>query len=176
MRWLLLLLWPLWLDADLRYEFERLYLRAAVAVVAPARPTPTPAPTVVPPVVPAPSAPSGYVSPVGHLSVSGWTFDPPRHPGVDLACNHGAPIRSMAAGVIVASGWTDDGCGFNVTVDHGGGLRSRYCHLDRITASGRVRAGWQIGTCGSTGWSGGYHLHLEVWRWDAPVDPLSLLR
>jgi murein DD-endopeptidase MepM/ murein hydrolase activator NlpD len=85
------------------------------------------------------------------------------HDGVDLAAPLGAPIRSIAAGVIIfADPW--GGYGKFVVVKHPDGMTSHYGHMERIsvTPGQRIRAGDIIGTVGSTGISTGPHLHFEI--------------
>lgn len=65
-----------------------------------------------------------------------------------------------------------------VVLDHGGGLRTYYGHLARVTVTARqkVTAGQRIGTQGATGQVSGAHLHLEVWRNGTPIDPEPFFR
>ena len=53
------------------------------------------------------------------------------------------------------------------------GLATGYGHMSRIAVRGgaRVRAGQVIGYVGSTGLSTGPHLHWEVWRNGASINP-----
>jgi murein DD-endopeptidase MepM/ murein hydrolase activator NlpD len=169
----LLFLPPLTGDAGIDAELALLYARPHPVVVAtPVVPQTPRAAVQVTEVAPV-AAPTQFVRPVPGAQ-SGWGFIPGRHEAVDLWCNEGVtPVRSMAAGFIVHSDWTDDGCGYNVIVDHGGGLTSRYCHLQPPLATGRVMRGGWLGTCGASGWSGGQHLHWEVRKNGAAVNPLE---
>ena len=58
-------------------------------------------------------------------------------------------------------------------VDHGNGLISMYCHLDRIDveAGDAVGQGQRIGLSGKTGRASGPHLHWSVILNGAMVDP-----
>ena len=95
------------------------------------------------------------------------------HAGVDLAARPGAPVIASTAGVVAQAGWLG-GYGLCVTLDHGGGVQTRYGHLSRlgVAAGQRVRAGQVIGLVGSTGVSTGPHLHYEVRARGVPVNPL----
>lgn len=53
------------------------------------------------------------------------------HAGVDLAARQGDEVFATAGGRVVQSGWSG-GYGLAVTIDHGGGLETRYAHLSRF--------------------------------------------
>lgn len=99
------------------------------------------------------------------------------HQGVDLAAVAGTPIVATSAGVVSADGW-HGGYGLLVTLDHGGGVQTRYGHMSRlnVVTGQRVRKGDTIGYVGSTGRSTGPHLHYEMRIHGQPVDPISTLR
>ena len=94
------------------------------------------------------------------------------HSGLDLAVPRGTPIRASAHGQVLA---VDDYFfnGKTVFVDHGNGLISMYCHLDRIDveAGDAVGQGQRIGLSGKTGRASGRHLHWSVILNGAMVDP-----
>lgn len=97
------------------------------------------------------------------------------HSGTDLAAPWGAPVYAVADAVVNFVG-PHGGHGNYIRLDHGGAVSTGYGHLSRFAvASGmRVRAGQVIGYVGSTGLSTGPHLHYEVFRAGAPVDPMSV--
>lgn len=94
------------------------------------------------------------------------------HSGLDLAVPRGTPIRASAHGQVLA---VDDYFfnGKTVFVDHGNGLITMYCHLDRIDveAGDAVGQGQRIGLSGMTGRVSGPHLHWSVVLNGAMVDP-----
>ena len=102
-----------------------------------------------------------------------------RHHGVDLEAPRGSPVRAIRGGVVLTSG-KHRGMGRYIEVEHAGGLRSLYAHLDRllVRVGDRVRQGDVIGTVGKTGNARHPlitpHLHLEVRRHGSPVDPATL--
>lgn len=98
------------------------------------------------------------------------------HAGIDIAAGRGTPIYAAKAGTVTVAG-TAGGYGTAVYIDHGGGLFSRYGHMQRttVTRGQKVEQGQQIGLCNSTGNSTGNHLHFEIRPGDRPVDPLPLL-
>lgn len=108
-----------------------------------------------------------------HPLLGGFRF----HAGVDLAARQGDEVFATAAGRVVQSGWSG-GYGLVVTIDHGGGLETRYAHLSRlgVAAGEAVEAGELIGLVGSTGRSTGPHLHYELRRFGQPIDPSATFR
>ena len=97
------------------------------------------------------------------------------HKGIDIGAPHGAPIYAAMDGVVALAG-RNAGYGNFVKLAHSGGLASGYGHLSRIAVARgtRVRIGQVIGYVGSTGMSTGPHLHWEVWRNGASVNPRSI--
>lgn len=97
------------------------------------------------------------------------------HKGVDYGAASGTPIVAVADGRVVFSGW-HGGHGNFVKLEHAGGLGSGYGHMSRIAVrSGTyVRQGQLIGYVGSTGLSTGPHLHFEVYKNGAAVNPTGV--
>lgn len=96
------------------------------------------------------------------------------HSGIDLAAAAGSPILSTFDGVVSKAGWSG-GFGILVSVEHGGGLQTRYGHMSQVavTAGQVVRKGDVLGYVGSTGRSTGPHLHYEMRRNGIAVSPVS---
>ncbi|MEA1938750.1 MAG: M23 family metallopeptidase, partial [Pseudomonadota bacterium] len=98
------------------------------------------------------------------------------HNGVDMPCQTGTPIHASAAGTVdwatisysLTSGW-----GRVIQVGHPYGVKSRYAHLSRfaVKTGDKVRKGQVVGYCGTSGGSTGPHLHFEVLKNLARVDP-----
>jgi murein DD-endopeptidase MepM/ murein hydrolase activator NlpD len=105
------------------------------------------------------------------------------HTGIDLDGPAGATIIASAAGTVINAGWggrpdRDGGYGNCVTIDHGGGYLTLYCHMQSISVhkGSQVRQGQGIGTVGNTGsYSQGAHLHFELWVSGTPVNPVPYL-
>ena len=118
---------------------------------------------------------------MGHLtSAFGMRFHPilgfsRMHQGVDYGAPMGSPIVAAAAGTVSFAGW-HGGHGNFVQIRHAGDLGSGYAHMSRIIArvGEHVNAGQLIGYVGSTGLSTGPHLHFEVYRHNAAVNPASV--
>lgn len=94
------------------------------------------------------------------------------HRGIDLAAAEGSPVRTVAAGRVVASGWSG-AAGRRVIVAHPDGYRTVYAHAGRtlVRKDDAVVAGQVIATVGSSGRATGPHLHFEVHRNGVTLDP-----
>ncbi|MBS1230608.1 MAG: Peptidase [Proteobacteria bacterium] len=94
------------------------------------------------------------------------------HSGLDLAVGRGTPIGASAPGQVLAVGDYFFN-GRTVFVDHGNGLISMYCHLERIdvAAGDAVARGQRLGLSGMSGRASGPHLHWSVILNGAMVDP-----
>jgi murein DD-endopeptidase MepM/ murein hydrolase activator NlpD len=99
------------------------------------------------------------------------------HPGQDFAGATMTPIHATAPGVVSFTGQRN-GYGNVVEIDHGGGFKTRYAHLQAISVAmgQRVGLGQHIGGMGSTGRSTGTHLHYEVWQNGRVQDPTRFLK
>ena len=127
-------------------------------------------------------AASGFTNPVDAMVGSGFrTAARPTHQGVDLIVGKGAPIASVASGVVSLVKCDEDragrqtcnvdgfpgkgGCGWMVEIVHAGNVMTRYCHLverPAVQVGQQLSAGDVIGRVGSSGNSSGPHLHFEV--------------
>jgi len=125
---------------------------------------------------------SGLLAPVPGRVTSGYGMR--RHPilgyrrmhaGLDFRARHGTPIYAVTDGTVQFAG-RHGGHGNYVKLSHGGGLATGYAHMSRIAVynGARVRRGQVIGYVGSTGLSTGPHLHYEVYRNGATVNPTSI--
>jgi murein DD-endopeptidase MepM/ murein hydrolase activator NlpD len=149
--------------------------------------------------------PSGFMWPVSIPSLD-WITSPYGyrvhpiwgdirfHYGLDIGVDEGTQIVSPAAGTVCYVGWSSV-VGNTVEIDHGGGIKTRYCHLQTggvYVSEGDVLAQGQVfALVGNTGSSTtGAHLHFEVYDFNtsdelaAPyytystgytVDPLNWL-
>ncbi|WP_375451034.1 M23 family metallopeptidase [uncultured Devosia sp.] len=99
------------------------------------------------------------------------------HAGLDFAAPNGSLVSAAADGVVTFVG-TMSGYGNVVEVTHASGLVTRYGHLSGFlsTVGQAVRTGTPIAKVGSTGRSTGPHLHFEVRRNNAAIDPSNFLK
>lgn len=99
------------------------------------------------------------------------------HQGIDLDARHGTAIFAAADGIVVHAGEGMRGYGLTVMVRHGRKLATLYAHMDEISVrvGDRVTAGQTLGYVGSTGNASGPHLHFEVRRDTAAVNPMKHL-
>ncbi|MBR0564932.1 M23 family metallopeptidase [Azoarcus sp. L1K30] len=111
----------------------------------------------------------------------GKRFDPINgrvafHSGLDFQAGTGTPIVASAGGKVVFSGYHRE-YGYMIEIDHGNGLTTRYAHCSRLFVKvGDVVTPLQrIAAVGSTGRSTGAHLHFEVLRKGAFVNPVAYL-
>ncbi|MET3897029.1 murein DD-endopeptidase MepM/ murein hydrolase activator NlpD [Devosia sp. UYZn731] len=99
------------------------------------------------------------------------------HAGLDFAAPSGSIVSAAADGTVTFVG-TMSGYGNAVEVTHANGLVTRYGHLSGFLSEvGQVvHTGTPIAKVGSTGRSTGPHLHFEVRRNDAAIDPANFLK
>ncbi len=99
------------------------------------------------------------------------------HRGVDFGAVEGAPIQAAGTGTIEQVG-PNGNYGQYVRIRHNPEFATAYAHLSRFAGDLRIgkhiKQGEIIGYVGSTGLSTGAHLHYEVIRRGAQVNPLSV--
>lgn len=156
-----------------------------IVPLAPAtRPAPTPAPAAQ-----APSgAPAAAPRATTPSNTSGWVWPGagpmtspfgPSHPlGIDIGTGYGAAIVAARDGTVTFAGGNP--CcsyGFHVIIAHDGGYETLYGHFSAITAQlgQKVKAGEIIGYSGTSGRVTGPHLHFEIHRNGATMNPSAFL-
>ncbi len=119
-----------------------------------------------------PLGPDGISDPFGTPRANAFGY----HTGVDFVAPIGTIVGSSAGGQVTVATW-DPSYGNWVEINHGGGYRSRYAHLDEIwVREGEwVQSNAYIGTVGNTGNSSGAHLHFEIIIDGQAVNPLAWL-
>jgi murein DD-endopeptidase MepM/ murein hydrolase activator NlpD len=121
---------------------------------------------------------SGFTWPVrgGVSQFASWY-----HMALDITSDVGTPVVAAHSGTItkINVGSWDGGYGTNVIVDNGGGDSSLYAHMSGVNVSigQRVTAGRTVvGWVGMTGRTTGPHLHFEIRKNGALVNPISYLQ
>lgn len=115
-------------------------------------------------------------------SAFGWRVDPKKnccttHNGTDISAPPDANIYSIADGVVVQNVANHYSYGNYIVIGHGNfdnstgkyEYYSLYAHQIRhstlVSVGTEVKGGQLIGNVGSTGYSTGYHLHIEIYRY-----------
>ncbi len=99
------------------------------------------------------------------------------HAGVDLKAAEGTQVLSIFNGTVSEAGWGPIG-GYYVRVDHGDGIGSYYCHLQKLLCKKgqEVKQYDVIALSGNTGSrTTGPHLHFALYIDGVSVDPAVLL-
>lgn len=111
------------------------------------------------------------------VRVDPFTRHPAYHTGLDFPGGRMTPVYATGPGVVAYTG-VRNGYGQVVELDHGGGLKTRYAHLQSIAVhtGEHVALGERLGGMGSTGRSTGTHLHYEVWLNGRPMNPDRFLK
>ncbi|MFS0515151.1 peptidoglycan DD-metalloendopeptidase family protein [Nostoc sp. UIC 10607] len=127
-----------------------------------------------------PNAPKFIRPATGTLTSRHRTENPsrPNHKGVDFSSTggngKGENIVAAASGTATIYPNSTSGYGNYIDIDHGGGWLTRYGHLHSISISnGPVKQGQIIGIEGNSGASRGTHLHWEVRKNGADLNPLK---
>jgi hypothetical protein len=86
------------------------------------------------------------------------------HNGQDFSCPYGTDVHATGAGRVVTAGWSGNGFGHHVIIDHGYGFTTIYGHLSKIevTEGMNVKRGDLLGLSGNSGTSSGPHLHYQI--------------
>jgi len=100
-----------------------------------------------------------------------------QHKGIDIAAPAGTGVFAAAEGVVLRTGYDAGGFGNFIELRHPNGMTTLYGHLSRVDVrSGmEIASAQRIGLVGSTGYSTGPHLHFEVRRRGAQVNPERVL-
>jgi murein DD-endopeptidase MepM/ murein hydrolase activator NlpD len=110
------------------------------------------------------------------LRIDPFTQAMAKHEGLDFAAPVGTPIIASANGVISRAGW-DSQYGNVVEINHAEGFKTRYAHASQllVRVGQTVKKGDLIAKVGNTGRSSGPHLHYEVIRAGAHINPANMM-
>ena len=95
------------------------------------------------------------------------------HKGIDIPGASNSQIIATKGGTVSSTVSGSSTAGNYVVIDHDGGYRSRYLHLNSysVKQGDTVNQGDEIGKMGNTGIGTGTHLHFEIHENGTPVDP-----
>lgn len=98
------------------------------------------------------------------------------HSGVDLYAPMGTPVYACESGQVIKAEY-NGGYGYFILIYHGGGFATSYAHLSgfAISVGQNVSRGQIIGYVGTTGYTTGPHLHLEVRTNGVAQNPMNYL-
>ncbi|MCL4354360.1 M23 family metallopeptidase [Patescibacteria group bacterium] len=127
---------------------------------------------------PVPVSPGGFAWPLGGgiSQYASWY-----HMALDITAPVGTPVVAAENGRVtsVSVGSWDGGYGTNLWIDNGSGIATHYNHLSGVNVSvgqsvvvGKTVVGW----VGMTGRTTGPHLHFEVSRNGALINPMAILQ
>lgn len=99
------------------------------------------------------------------------------HAGADLVAPTGTPVHPIMVGTVEATNEDRFGFGKHVIVKHDENYESIYAHLSKIEVEPGQKVGLttELGLSGSTGFSTGPHLHLEIHQNGALVNPADIV-
>lgn len=100
---------------------------------------------------------------------------PKMHAGLDFTAPIGTEIYATGNGTVQEAGFSSDGYGMKVVINHGYGYQTLYAHCSKILVKRgqKVIRGQKIALVGNTGKSTGPHLHYEVIRRGIKIDPVN---
>lgn len=98
------------------------------------------------------------------------------HGGIDIPAAMGDPIYATKSGTVTTARY-DSSFGNYITIDHGNGYTSQYCHSSQllVTVGDSVVQGQTIAYVGSTGSSTGPHLDFRMITAQGYQNPLNFV-
>jgi len=125
-----------------------------------------------------------FIYPLEEIEIGGLSFGEIlksknftiQHLGVDLKASRDTPIYAVNDGVVHFSENLGT-YGKTLIIDHGFGIFSFYCHLNKfkVLKGKRVKRGDIIGYSGSTGYATASHLHFSMKVNRTSIDPLRFI-
>ena len=98
------------------------------------------------------------------------------HNGIDLAANY-ENVYSVLDGIVMETGWDNNGGGIYIKVNHFNRFETAYLHLSEIyyRVGEFIKAGFIIAKSGNSGNSTGPHLHFSVKEFGQNINPTHFL-
>lgn len=96
------------------------------------------------------------------------------HEGVDFSVPTGTSVFAAGNGKVIEADVSAWGYGKRLTIDHGFGYRTTYSHLSqfKVKVGDIVKRGQLVAASGNSGKSTAPHVHFEVHKNGAPVNPI----
>jgi len=118
----------------------------------------------------------GWISSYFGKRTSPFSGKTETHRGVDFAGKAGNDVVAVAGGVITHAS-KKGAYGYLVEIDHGNGYVTRYGHnqMVHVQVGEAIKRGQVIAKLGSTGRSTGPHVHFEVIKDGARIDPMKFI-
>ncbi len=119
-----------------------------------------------------------------HFGPTSAATDPPYeghphfHTGLDIANDVGTPVVAADDGTVAFAGWSTDGLGNSVKIDHADGFVTWYGHLAEppsLRSGEKVGKGEFLGPMGNTGNSEGPQVHFKIVHHDTYLNPIDHL-
>lgn len=153
-------------------EGQMLIIPEGVKPKAPLR-SPRPAPAFTPSQIAQSSA--GFIWPAsGNITQYPVWY----HNALDIANKNAPDVLAAKSGIVTSTVCEKWSYGCNIILSHPDGLETLYAHLQSfyVSSGDSVSQGQAIGKMGSTGRSTGPHLHFEVRKNGAILNPLNFLK
>jgi murein DD-endopeptidase MepM/ murein hydrolase activator NlpD len=99
------------------------------------------------------------------------------HKGLDFTAPKNSPVYATGDGRVINAEYSSS-FGNVIYVNHGFNFETRYAHLTKfiVKAGEKVKRGQVIGYVGSTGLSGGSHLHYEILYRGDQINPINFFQ
>jgi len=117
-----------------------------------------------------------FFAPIKGEITNGFNFKN-KHFAIDIAVPKNTPVKAVADGTVIFSGFTAD-TGYVLIIQHIQGFISVYKHNESLfkEQGDLVKSGEVIANAGSTGsLTTGPHLHFEIWLNGRAVNPLEFV-
>lgn len=112
----------------------------------------------------------------------GWRIHPVTgkkqfHRGIDIPAPYGTGIMAVNDGTVIECSY-NYADGYYITVNHGGGLASFYSHLSKyhVKVGDKVKRGQVIANVGTSGYTTGAHLNLNIYLNGEAVNPVDYFK
>jgi len=98
-----------------------------------------------------------------------------KHWGMDFTAPRGTPVYATGDGIVVQADNRASGYGRHIRINHGYNYISLYAHLYKynVRKGQKVKRGDLIGFVGSSGRSEAPHLHYEIFKDNARINPIN---